>query len=161
MSAPQQEWSEQHRRMLRQAMIVAENSDDPHKQVGAVLGRQTRRDEIAPRMSAANSTAYSGYGLHYGPDGHIVRPAKYDWIQHAEDRLISLCASQGVKTAGAYLYCTLEPCLRCANQIVTADISAVFIPRGAYAGPAHRASCIWARRLLRTKGVAYHEIGGF
>jgi dCMP deaminase len=44
---------------------------------------------------------------------------------HAEANAIAYAASVGVSTMDAELYCTHEPCLRCAQLIVQAGISTV------------------------------------
>lgn len=52
---------------------------------------------------------------------------------HAEMNVICNCAASGVKTDGAWLIVTGEPCLMCAKLIHHAGISRVILVNGGYA----------------------------
>lgn len=45
---------------------------------------------------------------------------------HAEARLLTLAAQKGIKTKGAIIYLTSQPCINCAKLIFCAGISKVY-----------------------------------
>lgn len=45
---------------------------------------------------------------------------------HAEANAIFFAARSGVKTEGAYMYCTTAPCLNCAKAIIQSGIKAIW-----------------------------------
>jgi len=54
---------------------------------------------------------------------------------HAEMNVICNAAASGVKTSGAWLVITGEPCLMCAKLIHHAGITKVIVVDGGYSGP--------------------------
>lgn len=73
---------------------------------------------------------------------------------HAEMNVLCNAAANGVRTAGAWLIVTGEPCLMCAKLIHHAGVARVLMVRGGYAGgdagPAY----------LRAHGVEVEEVEG-
>ena len=53
----------------------------------------------------------------------LQRPAKYQWIKHAE-----VNALNGLSYMGHTLYCTAHSCKECATEIVNSKIAKVVIP---------------------------------
>ena len=53
---------------------------------------------------------------------------------HAEMNVICNAAANGIRTQGAWLLVTGEPCLMCAKLIHHAGISKVIVVQGGYAG---------------------------
>lgn len=101
---------------LREACRYAvERSHDADTQNGAVLvtSRQT--------LYAANCVP-PGVAC---PEHRLVRPFKYDFIEHAERAVIYKAAATGNPTAGAKLYCPWFACTDCARAIVSAGIKEV------------------------------------
>lgn len=58
----------------------------------------------------------------------LERPAKYDWTNHAEAKVIANAACKGVRTYGKTMIATWNPCAPCARQIIDAGISALIVP---------------------------------
>ena len=101
---------------LREACRYAvEHSHDPDTQNGAVLvtSRQT--------IYAANCVP-PGVAR---PEHRLVRPFKYDFVEHAERAVIYKAAATGTPTAGATLFCPWFACADCARAIVSAGIKEV------------------------------------
>jgi dCMP deaminase len=51
-----------------------------------------------------------------------TRPLKYSFVEHAERNAIYRAAREGLKTAGATLYCPWFACADCARAIIEARI---------------------------------------
>lgn len=84
-------------------------------QVGAVLIRDNRV------ISTGYNGTPSGMG-HCSPD--IGCDINYSCINsiHAEVNAIYFAARNGIKTEGCTLYCTTQPCKKCAEAIIQAGI---------------------------------------
>lgn len=72
---------------------------------------------------------------------------------HAEMNVICNCAASGVKSAGAWLIVTGEPCLMCAKMIHHAGIAKVLLIDGGYSGEN-------GLEYLRTHGVLIELVDG-
>lgn len=103
---------------LRAAALRAANgSHDPHTQNGAVLVSA----KAGLLVAAANAL----------PPGiapttqRLERPAKYEFVEHAERAAIYKAAAAGVPTDGATLYCPWFACQDCARAIICAGIATV------------------------------------
>lgn len=108
--------NETDRDYLRQAYWAAEHrSDDPDTQNGAVLVCERRT------VIAANSFPP---GVAKTPN-RLLRPLKYQLIEHAERRVIYQAARMGIMTEGATLYCPWFACHDCARAIISAGITRV------------------------------------
>lgn len=88
-------------------------------------------------------------------DERLARPAKYDWLCHAETAAITEAARSGSATEGATMALTWYPCLPCAHAIVRAGIKRLVCiparmddPRYTFAG---------ATEVLRANGVEIVE----
>jgi dCMP deaminase len=96
-----------------------------HKPSDRFMPGLWRRDESATRLDdliTANPPIPSGQGHEQG-------------CHHAEMNVICNAAAGGVKTAGAWLVITGEPCLLCAKLIHHAGITKVIVVDGGYSGP--------------------------
>lgn len=96
------------------AFFVASKSKDPNTQIGAVI------------VSGYNEPISTGYN---GPPSNIddelvdwSRPAKYDFVIHAEINSITYAKSN---LEGSTLYVTGRPCKNCMLQIVSNKIKRV------------------------------------
>lgn len=104
----------------------AEQSKDPHTQVGCVIVRDKH-------------VLVSGYnGLPMGVQDlpeRMVRPVKYKWTSHAENNAVNCGARFGIPLLGTTLYVTHAPCCRCACSIIQAGIAHVVYGPGTTSMP--------------------------
>lgn len=105
-------------RFMELADHVAQWSKDRNTKVGAVIVKD--RDPL--------SIGYNGFprGCDDESDERHERPAKYDWVLHAEENAIINAARQGKMTMGADMYVNWFPCAKCAGMIVNAGIKRIF-----------------------------------
>jgi deoxycytidylate deaminase len=106
-------------RDLAAAVAASRESHDPDSVVGCFI---VALDGTV--VSAANRV----------PDGlrpeprRVSRPAKADWVDHAETLAIFRAASRGVCTRGARLVSSRFPCHLCAPGIISSGIAVVAAP---------------------------------
>jgi dCMP deaminase len=105
------------RRFLELAEQIAGWSKDPSRGVGAVI------------VSGAKQIVATGFnGLPRGvkdlPE-RLERPAKYDYVCHAELNAIIQCARNGVSPVGCTVYTSFSPCIQCTLAIVQAGVARV------------------------------------
>lgn len=103
---------------MKQAEVIAENSPDSQRKVGAVLVKIDGGEVVAQ--------GYNGYVRGTKTALPTTRPEKYQYIIHAEKNLILNCARNGVSTKGCYLICTLSPCSVCMRESFQAGISTIY-----------------------------------
>lgn len=131
---------------LRQAALEATRSHDPVTQNGAVLV------PLQGYVAVARNCIPSG--IQPTPT-RLLRPTKYDYIEHAERSAIYTAARVGTPTAGARLYCPWFACAECARAIICSGIAEVVghvRPRAAT--PDHwTESIVLAEAMLREAGV--------
>lgn len=102
--------------------IVRSASKDPSTQVGAVIVSATNR---------VKATGYNGFpfGADDSPELYEDREYKYSHIIHAELNAIFQAATEGVSiTPSDRMYCSLLPCIECANAIAQVGIREVVVP---------------------------------
>ena len=100
------------------AEAVAQRSHDAETKVGAVLVNNTSGAIIA--------TGYNGFVR--GADDSVLpntRPAKYEYIVHAEQNLICNSARHGISMNNCSLVCTLSPCKLCMRMLLNCGITKV------------------------------------
>lgn len=97
------------------AVKAESRSKDPRTNVGAVLVRDRR----------VIATGYNGfpYCIQDTPE---LWADKDDFVQHAEENLISDCADRGVVCRDATMYTSLYPCLRCFRLLLSSHIACVY-----------------------------------
>lgn len=94
--------------------VVKLRSKDPRTKVGAIT--------VSPDHRVL-TTGYNGF-----PRGvkdlvtRWERPAKYEWVRHAEENAILNAAREGIRLAGSRMYVTGDVCHRCAGAIANAGI---------------------------------------
>jgi dCMP deaminase len=93
--------------------FAIEHSTDPSTQNGAVLVKES---EIV--ASGAN---HFPRGVQELPE-RWQRPAKYQFVEHAERNAIFDAARNGVPTSGLTMYCPWFACADCARAIIQAGI---------------------------------------
>ncbi|MBL9140349.1 MAG: dCMP deaminase family protein, partial [Phycisphaerae bacterium] len=117
-SSKSQQWGEHwDRRFLALAEQIASWSKDPSRGVGAVI--------VSPARQIV-ATGFNGLprGIADLPE-RLERPAKYDFVCHAELNAIIQCARNGVSPLGCTLYTSFSPCVQCTLAIVQAGIARV------------------------------------
>jgi dCMP deaminase len=95
---------------------IRTTSSDPDTQVACVI---TDDNEI---ISVCANTTTTGLDAIMSKDMY-ERPAKYDWIEHAERNAIYECAKWGISLKGTSMYVSAFPCVECARAIVQSGIS--------------------------------------
>jgi len=104
---------------IRLAMLIAEKSKDPSTKVGCVI--------VGPD-NEIRSTGFNGFargvvetGVH---EDRWERPAKYEWVEHAERNAVYNAARTGVALKGCRAYLNWEPtpCIECAKGFIQAGI---------------------------------------
>jgi dCMP deaminase len=100
------------------ANVVSKRSHDAETQVGAVL--------VNNDSGAILATGYNGF-VRGTSDQSLpnTRPAKYEYILHAEDNIIANCARHGISMANCMLVCTMSPCKHCMRMLVNCGITSV------------------------------------
>lgn len=108
-------WDAQWRYCLRSAYRLARSSPDPSTQNAAIL--------LDPVSLELVSTGFNAFpeGVQYS-DERWERPAKYDFIEHAERNSIFRAAKRGLQTGGTIMVCPWAACSDCARAIVCAGV---------------------------------------
>jgi dCMP deaminase len=98
---------------------VAELSPDEQTKVGALLINQSTGSILC--------TSYNGFvrGAH---DDKLpkTRPEKYEFIQHAEQNILTSALLNTVNVRDCTVVCTLSPCIRCVRMLYQAGISDIY-----------------------------------
>lgn len=98
---------------LREACKVAiAQSHDRHTQNGALL--RSRRGYVVTAANQLPPIVIS--------DERLARPAKYQYLEHAERNVIYTAARAGICTEAAHLYCPWFACADCARAIIQSGI---------------------------------------
>lgn len=102
---------------MEMAHTVKKLSPDSETQVGAVM--LSSEDRII-------ATSFNGF-VRGAPDDKLpnTRPHKYEYMQHAETNMIYNCASEGIKSKGSTIVCTLSPCLSCLRACYQSNINTI------------------------------------
>ena len=131
-------------RFLALAKHVATWSKDS-TQVGAVAVDESKR---------IIETGYNGVprGVQDDP-ARLQRPAKYLWVAHAEENLVSHAARQTLE--GTTVYVTHLCCSKCARMLVNAGVSKVVCGDGSTSMP--KAEFDVAIQMFKEAGVILEE----
>lgn len=105
------------RELLRECYRLAAQSPDPSTQNGAMV-----LDEYGTMIGEGYNCFPEG--VEYKPE-RWERPAKYDYIEHAERNAIFDAAKYGRATHGGTLVCTWACCPECARAAKQAGICQV------------------------------------
>lgn len=139
---------------LHLAYKAAERSPDPSTQNGAVL---VNSDGFLI-ASACNEFPHDVLVT----EERLVKPLKYQYIEHAERNAIYEAAYYGKKTQGATMYCPWFACMECARAIIQAGITEVV----GHAFHLHTKRPDWqpaierADEMLRDAGVRFRRVPG-
>ena len=114
---------------LLKCRVVALKSKDPMTKVGSIIAHGTRQLVEGyngfPQEMLELSTMWE-------------RPAKYDWVVHAEQNAIAWAARRGISIEGGTMYTSLHPCAHCARLIAAAGIVEVVYDETLEAGYTNR-----------------------
>jgi dCMP deaminase len=81
---------------------------------------------IADDDNTVLATGYNGFprGVDTDEEDRWERPAKYDWVEHAERNAIYNAARKGIKLLGSTMYLPFKayPCAPCMRAIIQAGI---------------------------------------
>ena len=104
---------------MDQCIVIAKNSPDAQKKVGAVLVRVDGGEVIAQ--------GYNGF-IRGGRDKDLptTRPEKYQYMMHAEENISLNCARNGIRMDGCCVVCTLSPCSSCMRRLFNAGITTIY-----------------------------------
>jgi dCMP deaminase len=126
------------------AHVVAEKSKDPSTQVGAVIVDEEQSVVITGHNGMAQ-------GIVETPE-MWERPAKYDYVLHAELNAIARAARNGRPVKGCTMYVTHYPCNECAKAIVASGIKTVFVAMNEL-NPVWNETNAKAKKLFELAGV--------
>ncbi len=98
--------------------VFPSNGSPTCKEVGCEIEYSIDVISIAENPSLSEMTEY----IH----PHCIRTI------HAEQRLITECARQGIRTEGATVYSILKPCYQCTKILIAAGVSNIFYASRAY-----------------------------
>lgn len=138
------------------AQVVSTKSKDPSSKIGAVI--------VGPNHEI-RSTGFNGFprGINETLTMRWERPAKYQFIEHAERNAIYNAARNGVSLDGCSLYLygfgpPTVPCIECAKAVIQSGIVAVYGRPYKEAPESWTEDLAFAKLLLVEAGVALREI---
>lgn len=138
------------------AEVVRQKSKDPSSKIGAVLVRD----------NVVVSTGFNGFprGIEEIADQtRWERPAKYQYVSHAEANAILNAGRNGISTVGTTVYLVgfgppTVPCIECTKTIIQAGISRV-VGRAYKEAPADwKDNLNFASELLSEAHVIFTEL---
>lgn len=141
-----------YRQWLREAyQHAALMSEDTSTHNAAILLDPKTGDEVARGVNH-----YPGNFRNY-PSCH-KRPAKYEYVEHAERDVIYTCCRQGIQTRGLIMVCPWACCSDCARAIAFANIRIVIAHLQAFDRSPDRwkDSIRIGMDILREENVIYH-----
>jgi dCMP deaminase len=96
-----------------------------------------RSPDEETKVGCALFNSFSGALLSIGFNGFIrgandaklpkVRPAKYQYMVHAEVNMIANCAKHGISMQDCELFCTLSPCISCMRNLWNCGIKRIYV----------------------------------
>lgn len=123
---------------------AVQKSKDPNTKVACLIVDQENSILVAGYNGLPRNVADT--------QERISRPAKYDWVQHAEANAISNAARNGVRLRGGTAYVTQFPCSICAGQLINAGIARIVVEKGAIV-ESYRKNYEIASTMLNEAGV--------
>ena len=147
MTEKRESWDEY---FMGLALRAARRSKDRSTQVGALA--------VGPDKEV-RMTAYNGFprGVNDDVEARHQRPAKYFYMAHGEENIISTAARVGVSLNGCtvYVMCVpeaLPPCATCSRMLIQAGVVRVVYGK-AEVPERWRESCQAALEMLAESGV--------
>ncbi|MDI6840466.1 MAG: dCMP deaminase family protein [bacterium] len=116
---------------MKMAEVVAERSTCVRRKVGAVLVKDKHVLSTGYNGAASGVTHCSEQGC-MRQEMNIPSGERHELCRavHAEMNTIAQAAFHGVKTEGAVLYCTHQPCFMCAKILLNAGVHKVIYQEG-------------------------------
>lgn len=111
-----EQWDNEWRYLLRCAYKIAAQSHDPSTQNGALI---VDTDTLSLLSSGCNNFPI---GVEESPE-RWERPAKYQYVEHAERRSIYRAALSGKETMRQTMVCPWAACADCARGIICAGVT--------------------------------------
>jgi dCMP deaminase len=109
--------------LLRRAYQVAwELSDDKQTKNGAILVNPFLPN---PQTDLVGANRLPEFVERI--DSRLERPAKYEYLIHAEQDVLMRAARLGVETLGLHMICPWAACTACAQSIIQAGIATVIV----------------------------------
>lgn len=142
--------------MMRMALREAKLSRDPRTQNSAIIAeRVPATDLYVPLIVAVNNfpvgVAHSAL--------RWERPAKYNYVVHAERNSIYLAAHNNVCTRHTVMFSPYAPCTDCAHGIIQAGIEElVRLDNLGNTNQSWAESCSVADEILKEAGVKVVEL---
>lgn len=130
---------------------VAQSSHDPNTQTACALLWLDRVYGDYVQYESANRLPK---GVELRAE-RIVSPAKYKYVQHAEQLVIAKAARHGHPLEGYTLAVNWFPCSSCAGSIIESGIRKVIVYKDAYLAREHDPlyGFVEAREMLEEAGV--------
>ena len=128
---------------------IKEYSSDFWRQVSAMLVFERRVLKFAYNTQVPDKESPYFYGdprFNFSRGVHI----ELSTAEHAEAKVIALCAKEGIALYGTSLYVTTFPCPPCAKLIATAGISRLYFREGY--------SMLDAENILKIAGVELIQV---
>ena len=118
------DWNEY---FMRMAELAAERSTCIRRKVGAVLVKEKRILATGYNGAPKNIPHCEETGC-LRTEMEIPSGQRHEICRgvHAEQNLIAQSAVHGVKTEGATVYCTNQPCIICSKLLINAGISKIY-----------------------------------
>jgi len=103
------------------ARTIAEASCDTSTKVGCIV--------VGPDKEI-RAQGYNGFprGVDDEDERWHKRPAKYDYVVHAEANAVANAARTGAQLKGCTAYVTAPPCCNCAGLLINAGVAKVVWP---------------------------------
>lgn len=111
--------SDKAQKYFKLAESMAETfSKDPNRKVGCLL--------LKPESLNILSLGYNGFprGIDETPE-RWERPAKYNFVCHAEANALTNACRSGVCTEGSIAVITMYPCCTCTKSLIQAGIKTI------------------------------------
>jgi len=109
------------RNYLKKALVAAENSHDDERQVGAIFVNKLTEIPVSEGYNAFIRKAHD----------HILPRAgseKYEYIQHAEQKLLTNCLRNHIDIRDCVTIVTLSPCQDCVRLLWESGIGTIYFP---------------------------------
>lgn len=105
---------------MAMARLVARKSKDSSVKVGVVI--------VGPDHEV-RSTGYNGFprGVDETEETRWERPAKYQWVEHAERNAVYNAARMGTSTNECVAYMESPPCVDCGRAMIQAGIKEIVV----------------------------------
>lgn len=134
------------KRLMQRAVAVSQDSKDPSRKIGAVIATPRGKELVVGFNHFPN-------GVSEEPAERWERPAKYQYIGHAETNAIGEAARTGVALDGARMAVNLFPCLNCTKTIMATGVKEVVTTTPDYNDPVWGEEFRLSKAMLEEAGI--------